>query len=445
MAPSRPMRTGWSAHTAGRRSGRAAGGIGDPATGELPAGPPRFPRVGSGARSTGRGGDSRGRVYLPGRSAPQLGRPVRPGRVRAGDPPLAPRRDRRLGRRAQGAGGVHVVTETRDPNTNLGPVLARTDAPLLFSAVNEVARRLAVELTAQIRLVPCPAAAWWRGAGLPGPGPGPPLAAPVLTLAELRPRDHRPRTGAPGAGRRDRGRAVGPVRGRDYAGRSTGRGGRGMARSAPGPGCAAGVLMADRTDRLGPGGPRRPSAAAIAGGSAAAAPSSRSPWSSPCSARCWSTTNRPLPTLPTCTRSSGRSGFACRPTSTRRCGSGSSPARASTDDPAHLPCPTTWPSSAYPDPVLSSAARPPIPPRHVVPGRPRSVRADAPQPPLRSPYREPSSFPQGRYLSAGSGPPASHSRQDLVEAGNPEHLGKVGDGGSGSACVRVVQRASSSG
>jgi len=41
-------------------------------------------------------------------------------------------------------GGVHVVTEIRDPDGDLGPVLARADAPPLFTAVDEVARRLGV-------------------------------------------------------------------------------------------------------------------------------------------------------------------------------------------------------------------------------------------------------------------------------------------------------------
>jgi Zn-dependent protease with chaperone function len=82
-------------------------------------------------------------------------------------------------------GGVHVVTETRDPDADLGPVLARTDAPLLFSAVNEVARRLAVKPPAQIRLTYLPCCgmvAWGRSQALVL---GLPLLR-VLTLAELR-------------------------------------------------------------------------------------------------------------------------------------------------------------------------------------------------------------------------------------------------------------------
>jgi Zn-dependent protease with chaperone function len=54
-------------------------------------------------------------------------------------------------------GGVHVVTEVQDPDGDLGPVLARTDAPPLFAAVDEVARRLGVRSPGQIRLtyLPC--------------------------------------------------------------------------------------------------------------------------------------------------------------------------------------------------------------------------------------------------------------------------------------------------
>ena len=82
-------------------------------------------------------------------------------------------------------GGVHVVTETRDPDADLGPVLAYTDAPLLFSAVNEVARRLGVKPPGQVRLtyLPCcGVVAWGRSQALIL---GLPLLR-VLTLAELR-------------------------------------------------------------------------------------------------------------------------------------------------------------------------------------------------------------------------------------------------------------------
>jgi Zn-dependent protease with chaperone function len=83
-------------------------------------------------------------------------------------------------------GGVHVVTEVRDPDADLGPVLARADAPPLFAAVDEVARRLGVKPPGQIRLtyLPCcGVVAWGRSSralilGLP--------LLRVLTLAELR-------------------------------------------------------------------------------------------------------------------------------------------------------------------------------------------------------------------------------------------------------------------
>jgi Zn-dependent protease with chaperone function len=82
-------------------------------------------------------------------------------------------------------GGVRVVTETRDPDADLGPVLAYTDAPLLFSAVNDVARRLGVKPPGQVRLtyLPCcGVVAWGRSRALIL---GLPLLR-VLTLSELR-------------------------------------------------------------------------------------------------------------------------------------------------------------------------------------------------------------------------------------------------------------------
>ena len=66
-------------------------------------------------------------------------------------------------------GGVHVVTETRDPDADLGPVLARTDAPLLFAAVDDVSRRLGVKPPGQVRLtyLPCcGVVAWGRSRAL---------------------------------------------------------------------------------------------------------------------------------------------------------------------------------------------------------------------------------------------------------------------------------------
>jgi Zn-dependent protease with chaperone function len=82
-------------------------------------------------------------------------------------------------------GGVHVVTETRDPDADLGPVLARSDAPLLFAAVDDVARRLGVKPPGQVRLtyLPCcGVVAWERSRALIL---GLPLLR-VLTMAELR-------------------------------------------------------------------------------------------------------------------------------------------------------------------------------------------------------------------------------------------------------------------
>ena len=82
-------------------------------------------------------------------------------------------------------GGVRVVTETRDPDADLGPVLDRSDAPALFSAVNDVARRLGAKPPGQIRLtyLPCcGVVAWGRSRALIL---GLPLLR-VLTLGEFR-------------------------------------------------------------------------------------------------------------------------------------------------------------------------------------------------------------------------------------------------------------------
>jgi len=82
-------------------------------------------------------------------------------------------------------GGVQVVTETRDPDADLGPVLARSDAPLIFTTVDEVSRRLGVKPPGQVRLtyLPCCGVVAWGTSqalilGLP--------LLRVLTLAELR-------------------------------------------------------------------------------------------------------------------------------------------------------------------------------------------------------------------------------------------------------------------
>ena len=82
-------------------------------------------------------------------------------------------------------GGVRVVMETRDPDADLGPVLDRTDAPLLFSSVNDVAKKLGVKPPGQIRLtyLPCcGVVAWGRSQALIL---GLPLLR-VLSLSELR-------------------------------------------------------------------------------------------------------------------------------------------------------------------------------------------------------------------------------------------------------------------
>src|SRR3954464_2106187 len=82
-------------------------------------------------------------------------------------------------------GGVWFRVKTLDPDSDLGPVLARVDAPLLFSAIDTVARRLGVRPPGQVRLtyLPCcGVVAWGRSQALII---GLPLLR-VLNLAELR-------------------------------------------------------------------------------------------------------------------------------------------------------------------------------------------------------------------------------------------------------------------
>ncbi|HWE38848.1 MAG TPA: M48 family metallopeptidase [Isosphaeraceae bacterium] len=82
-------------------------------------------------------------------------------------------------------GGVRVVAETTDPDADYGPVIAYADAPVLFAAIGEVARRLGVRPPEQVRLayLPCCGVVAWRRTralmlGLP--------LLHVLNLAELR-------------------------------------------------------------------------------------------------------------------------------------------------------------------------------------------------------------------------------------------------------------------
>ena len=82
-------------------------------------------------------------------------------------------------------GGISVSSQTNDPDADLGPVIARGDAPELFSEVCEVARRLGAKPPEQIRLtyLPCCGVmAWGRSRGLVI---GLPLLQ-VLTRSELR-------------------------------------------------------------------------------------------------------------------------------------------------------------------------------------------------------------------------------------------------------------------
>ena len=82
-------------------------------------------------------------------------------------------------------GGVWFRDRTNDPDSDLGPVLARVDAPLLFSTIEKVGRRLGVKPPSQVRLtyLPCcGVVAWGRSRALLI---GLPLFR-VLTQGELR-------------------------------------------------------------------------------------------------------------------------------------------------------------------------------------------------------------------------------------------------------------------
>ncbi len=82
-------------------------------------------------------------------------------------------------------GGVWFSVDSLDPDSDLGPVLARVDAPLLFTTIDNVGRRLGVKPPGQIRLtyLPCcGVVAWGRSRALII---GLPLFR-VLTQGELR-------------------------------------------------------------------------------------------------------------------------------------------------------------------------------------------------------------------------------------------------------------------
>ncbi len=82
-------------------------------------------------------------------------------------------------------GGVWFPVITQDPDSDLGPVVARVDAPQLFSTIDTVGRRLGVKPPSQVRLtyLPCcGVVAWGRSRALLI---GLPLFR-VLTQGELR-------------------------------------------------------------------------------------------------------------------------------------------------------------------------------------------------------------------------------------------------------------------
>lgn len=82
-------------------------------------------------------------------------------------------------------GGAWFRVEANNPDADLGPVLARVDAPLLFESIDVVSRRLGVKPPGQVRLsyLPCcGVVAWGRSRALLV---GLPLLR-ILTRAEMR-------------------------------------------------------------------------------------------------------------------------------------------------------------------------------------------------------------------------------------------------------------------
>ena len=65
-----------------------------------------------------------------------------PRRIHSGPSRLAVQRGRWLADMVRTLGGIWFASETHDPDSDLGPVLARVDAPLLFTSIDTVARRL---------------------------------------------------------------------------------------------------------------------------------------------------------------------------------------------------------------------------------------------------------------------------------------------------------------
>ena len=278
-------------------------------------------------------------------------------------------------------GGVHVVTETRDPDADLGPVLAYTDAPLLFSAVNEVARRLGVKSPDQIRLtyLPCcGVVAWDRSQALIL---GLPLLR-VLNLAELRAilaheLAHLARGDATRAARSAR-----FVEGLRQALEQAG----GRERGPLGAWARTCFLAASRL--IGPiarGQEARAdrSAAAIAGGTAAASALIKVATVQPLFREVlehYDPTNPETPNLYAFFRAFW---YRLPPEVHTDLRLGIFAASDSTSDPAHPPLPDRLAQlQAYPRP-RDSASRRRCQPRHRLPRRPRRFRADAPQPPLR--------------------------------------------------------------
>ncbi len=259
-------------------------------------------------------------------------------------------------------GGVRVVPDIRDPDTDLGPVLVRLDAPTLFQEIAAVARRLGVKAARTRSALAYPAVLRRRRLAA-----DPDLAARPAAPAGLDARraagGARPRRLArtwPGAMSSPSrpGRAVRP---------RPGPGDRPPGRPAPRPARHLGeaLVAGSRTGSEAPIKPaaRRPAPDRNAsprspGATPRPRPWSRSRWSSPSSARSSTATTPTVEDLPQHLRLLPRPSGDASPTRSKR---GDAP---STSSSTALPRPTPPPTRPLPRspgrlPVLPLAARTP--------------------------------------------------------------------------------------
>ena len=236
-------------------------------------------------------------------------------------------------------GGVRVVTESKNPDADFGPAIAFADAPTLFTAISEVARRLGGEAP---RSNSVGILALLRRGGLETDAHVDDRLA-VASCAQSRriAGGIGTRDGAFAHGDATRVAAFGAVR--PFA-RSGDRHANGRARR---PALGVGeVLSPARRDLVGPGRARSGSATIVWRRRSPAATRRRRRWSrlhwfSPCFAKCWNITIRPIPTCPISTPFFEAFGAVCPSLCKPTCGCVWSPACKAIPIP-HPPCPIAW-------------------------------------------------------------------------------------------------------